>query len=286
MMIQEPTSTLWTPKRRPIVTLDDVAGKPLSPSERAALQLELTQAGRGTKFGRSVQCGRSLSASPLTILGSLAWWVRADQGITLAAGVSQWNDLSGNGVNFAQGTAGFQPALVASAINGRPAVQSDGVDDALTASWARVAPGTQPFYLWLVCRQDTWSSNDYICGDFSGNGFAVVQNVGSPTAGVYNSSTASTNSAATLGSFFRWEAQLQNTIADYLKIGSTNATGTSSSNQAGSGNVALFNSGPIIASRYAAVTIAEAFIHLGTPDVSKRTELDAYCTARYGSGLV
>lgn len=55
--------------------------------------------------------------------GTLKLWVRADQGITIATGVSQWNDLSGNGNHVTQGTGSAQPAFVASGQGGRPLVR-------------------------------------------------------------------------------------------------------------------------------------------------------------------
>ena len=63
--------------------------------------------------------------SPLS-LPNLAWWLDAGRGITIATGVSQWNDLSGNNRNATQPTAGSQPALTTNAIGGFPAVTFDG----------------------------------------------------------------------------------------------------------------------------------------------------------------
>ena len=43
--------------------------------------------------------------------------------------ISQWTDASGNGYNATQSTVANQPTLVASAINGKPAVRFDGTND-------------------------------------------------------------------------------------------------------------------------------------------------------------
>jgi hypothetical protein len=62
----------------------------------------------------------------------LAFWVRADAGVALnGSSVSQWSDQSGNNRNAVQGTASSQPAFIANAVNGKPALQFDGVDDFL-----------------------------------------------------------------------------------------------------------------------------------------------------------
>lgn len=72
----------------------------------------------------------------------LAAWYRADQGITIATGVSQWNDLSGNGRHQLQATGTKQPLLIASAVNGLPALRSDGVDDMMAVAVALGQPQT------------------------------------------------------------------------------------------------------------------------------------------------
>lgn len=49
------------------------------------------------------------SVSP-TSYDNLALWLRSDQGLTIVGGkVSQWNDMSGNGANVTQATAGNRP---------------------------------------------------------------------------------------------------------------------------------------------------------------------------------
>jgi hypothetical protein len=63
----------------------------------------------------------------------LQLWLRADSGITQSGGaISQWADQSGSGRHAAQALAARQPQLQASAVNGRPALAFDGVDDFLT----------------------------------------------------------------------------------------------------------------------------------------------------------
>ena len=61
----------------------------------------------------------------------LALWLKADAGVS-GSPVSQWSDQSVNARNATQATGGSQPALVATAINGLPAVRFDGVNDFLT----------------------------------------------------------------------------------------------------------------------------------------------------------
>jgi len=245
----------------------------------------------GARFnrGRIQQQGGSAAAptTPLTILGSLAWWVRADQVALNGGNVATATDLSGNGIHFTQGTAANQPLWVASAINGKPAIRGDGVDDILSATWARVAPGTQPFYIWAIINQITWTSGDIPFGDFNSVGpvgFAVQQAIAaSPNLTQYNGVSTNNNNAGTLGSYFRLEAFFNNTAASYQKIGATSITGGNPANNAGSGTMQLFAAGSI---NPAKIELAEIFAFLGAPSAPQRAALDAYATSTYGAGLV
>lgn len=62
---------------------------------------------------------------------SVALWVKADTGVvTDAGGVSQWNDLSGNGNNFAQSFGSpFEPQLIPNAINGLPVIRFNATNE-------------------------------------------------------------------------------------------------------------------------------------------------------------
>lgn len=73
-----------------------------------------------------------------TEIDGLVLWLRADQGIGSPGGaagvVETWGDSSDSGNDFSQSEPNYQPQLVASAINGEPAVEFDGTDDRLTRS--------------------------------------------------------------------------------------------------------------------------------------------------------
>src|SRR3954464_9443177 len=67
----------------------------------------------------------------------LKLWLKADAGVTLAgSAVAQWNDQSGNNANASQAVAAQQPAFIASAVNGKPALKFDGSNDFLTFTLA------------------------------------------------------------------------------------------------------------------------------------------------------
>jgi hypothetical protein len=88
--------------------------------------------GRIGSVGRlGLQGGRLPRAWTPAQLPALALWLDAADTSTITlngSNVSQWNDKSGNGRNFAQATAASQPAYLATGFNGRPTLQTDGAD--------------------------------------------------------------------------------------------------------------------------------------------------------------
>jgi len=242
----------------------------------------------GARFNRGRVAVQSSPATPpttpLTILGSLAWWYRADLGITLGTGVSAWADQSGNGVNLAQATGAAQPAFIASAINGQPAVRADGVDDVLSATWARAAPGTQPFYLWAVLKQLSWTSGRCVMGDHP-TGCVIQQAIGlNPNLTQFNGASTNNNTGAPIGTYVRGEWLFNNTVSSYQKLGAIVVTGGNPLNNAGRGTWQLGALGN--GTNFGNIEFAEAFCFLGTPSAANRADLDGYCTGRYGAGLV
>ena len=69
-------------------------------------------------------------------ISGLGLWLDASDAstITIATGVSAWNDKSGNGRNFAQATGANQPARISAGQNGRNTVRGDGINDYMTMS--------------------------------------------------------------------------------------------------------------------------------------------------------
>ncbi|MDB6040772.1 MAG: Coagulation factor 5/8 type domain protein [Verrucomicrobiales bacterium] len=77
-------------------------------------------------------------APSYTAPSSLKLWLKADAGVTAGAdgSVTQWKDQSGNTNDAVMGDLGdtTTPVLVPSAINGKPALRFDGVDDYLSVT--------------------------------------------------------------------------------------------------------------------------------------------------------
>jgi hypothetical protein len=221
-------------------------------------------------------------SSVIAVLGSAAWYVDAALGITIGTGVSAWADQSGNGRNFTQATGSLQPLLIASAINGQPSVKADGVDDFLQNSFARVAPGTTPFYMWFLMRQNTWTFPRALYGD---GGSTLQENATTPGITAFNGTTGPQNNGLTVGSFKLVEVQYRNSTADYLSIGSVSVTGTNLGNQPGSGGkVGLFASAT--GTTPSDLEICECGCFLGIPSSGQRSQIASYMSNRYGASVL
>lgn len=141
--------------------------------------------------------------SPKSIAG-LALWVDASDAstYTVATGVSEWRDKSGNGRNFSQSTANNQPAVTTNAQNGRTSFTFDGTNDSLTGPAAFSLTSTHSVFAVLnpsVRKIASFLagsvSTELIYGDgsssFSGGKFAAfgvaraVYGGGTITTGVY-----------------------------------------------------------------------------------------------------
>lgn len=94
------------------------------------------------------------SWTPKSVFG-LVLWNDASRADTLtidgANKVSAWRDLSGNAKHFAQATADKQPLYVANALNGRPVIRTDGIDDVLVTP-AMGFTGDQNLSIFMVYK--------------------------------------------------------------------------------------------------------------------------------------
>lgn len=137
--------------------------------------------------------GRGLPSAP-----GLAAWYRADRGVTVATGVSQWDDQSGNARHLLQATAVSQPVFSASAgPNGLPALTFDGSNDSMEANMAL----TQPTTIYAIFKQVTWIAGRTLLDGDPVNAIRVLQtNAGvTPQIEITAGATACNNGNAPVG---------------------------------------------------------------------------------------
>ncbi len=69
-----------------------------------------------------------LSAQTLPPVGNLIVHLKADD-LSTAGPINTWSDASGNGHDATQDSSGLQPTVVLNALNGKPVVRFDGVNE-------------------------------------------------------------------------------------------------------------------------------------------------------------
>lgn len=99
------------------------------------------------------------SSTPAPPASGLVLRLRGDLGITPnGSNVAAWADQSGNGNNVAEATAGLQPAITASSINGRAAVTFAGTQGSsakVLAGTTRIVPATHARTMYTVLKLNT-----------------------------------------------------------------------------------------------------------------------------------
>lgn len=102
--------------------------------------------------------------SPVNV-GDLSVWYKADAGVTLnGSTVSGWADQSGNGRHLIQSTATKQPLFIASAINSKPSLLFDGVDDLLSLASGATLSIFSDMSFFVVMKKNTASNTGVLAG--------------------------------------------------------------------------------------------------------------------------
>lgn len=205
--------------------------------------------------------GLTLNIDATAALGTEAW-------VATCAALA---DQSGNAFHFAQATAAQQPILARSGTT-TYLQMSAGISALAAATYSHVAPGTTPFWMLTVFRQDVWNgagAQDLLWFDNSGNN-GVYQITASPTLQSIGN-TAITNSAGAVGSWFRGAQLYDNTVNSYWRIGATQTTGAMGNNI----STAPGWLGWTTAARRAAWSFYARIIVNGEPSASQRAAIDA-----------
>ena len=108
----------------------------LGSSTPSKLYLGATEVTKAYLGASEVYSSAPAAWTPADLGASLALWLDAEDtaSITLnGSNVAQWDDKSGNGRNFSQGTAASQPTYNATALSGKPALVFNGSSTFMSA---------------------------------------------------------------------------------------------------------------------------------------------------------
>jgi hypothetical protein len=111
---------------------------------------------------------------PTSIAGLKLWLDAADTSTISLSGsnVTQWNDKSGNGYNFAQGTAANRPSSGTRTQNGLNVIDFDGTNDFLPTTAAKSAfnfLNNTTATLFLVLKNDSTTGVQWMFGNNGGS---------------------------------------------------------------------------------------------------------------------
>ena len=118
----------------------------------------------------------STGFDPLSIAGCKLWLDASDTSTISLSGsaVTQWNDKSGNGYNFAQGTSANRPSSGTRTQNGLNVIDFDGTNDFLTTTASKSAfnfLNNTTATLFLAMKNDTTTGVQFIiCNNGGSNG--------------------------------------------------------------------------------------------------------------------
>ncbi len=166
-----------------------------------------------------------------SILPASAQYVnyRSDLGVTMAAGVSQWDNLvSGGSFPMLQGVGSSQFARNLRDTTGSllPTIFGDGLDDYMVCGLDLAAPSVgDPWTIWLIAKILTRFSGASICMAGNTNHAAISQSTGTS---VLQRNTGSLPNAEMPDNTWRLiEATYTGTAADILRVNGVDAsTGT------------------------------------------------------------
>lgn len=108
----------------------------------------------------------ALSVAVPRISAALVVQLEGDTGVTADGfgNVSAWADQSGSGYNAAQGTAGLQPLLISSAVNGHAAIKFDGSNDFMQILTPTLMDSIGGFTILVVAQHLNTSASQGILG--------------------------------------------------------------------------------------------------------------------------
>jgi len=228
----------------------------------------------------TAQSGRPSAAIAPPVAGPLIWLDANQETYANNDPVGQFTDWSGNGNHFvSSGTE--RPTFKTNRINGRPAVQADGVDDGMI----KIALGAQTAWsLFFVGRlvTNTGAKNILSVDEYEPDGsYFLVQYDGGSVTNI-NANVGSINQASMIAGTAQSYCITGNATTGTIRDGANNNSSTSANYSKAAAPFRLFRRGDGLYSNY---EISELLFYGSVLGSSDRTTIWTYFNSRYGTAI-
>lgn len=210
---------------------------------------------------------------PRSIANLAAWYNASDTAsLTMETGVRQWSDISGNGRHLDQTTLNNQPAVANSAINSRPAIDFDGSNDSLSATFTL----SQPVRIFCVGNfRATGTQTQLFDGNATNSMRLYVSGVNQ--LALFAGATLSATVASITG-WFVYECVFNGASSSLIIDGTTLASGNAGSNVAGGLRLAVLGTGN---SNFTNCQIAEVVLYSRAITAGEASSVRSYLGGKY-----
>lgn len=210
--------------------------------------------------------GGSISSGKVVRSLSPAAWFRYGQGITVTgAGVSQWDDQSGNARHLKQGTDTNRPSLEAD-----NSILFDGVNNFLQCDAFAL---NQPETVYVLFKQVTWTAEDRVFDGNTGDTMDFAQKTATPNLGIYAGTGWVAENSDLAVDTYGVAAVVFNGASSLIQINN----GTATTGNPGASNAGGFILGAgAIPSSYSNIQVKEAIVFAAAHDAGQRAAVIAY----------
>ena len=198
--------------------------------------------------------------------------------ITIATGVSQWNDKSGQGNHVTQATGSKQPLLVNSSLNGKAVIRFNGTDEWMSRTSYTGGTLTQPTSIFGVYSWPSGSTTRRVLDSANNSSRHVIYLGSAGQHGIFAGSellgAGSPNSTDRL----QYTALFNTTSSSLRKSKTTILSGTTGT-QIMDGIMLAASSGT---NSFGDIDIAELLVYNATVSTVDRDAIEDYLTVKWG----
>lgn len=246
----------------------------------AVAALAATVAAEGTVTGGAVGLADLLAAVSSQTCQFLFC---GDNDYSSSGGTTTWSDQSGQGRHVTIADANAPVSTQYAAIDNKFAPLANGSSQYI--QHGSLVRGTNWWYLFVVLPVSWASGSTIMASATTASRQQICQNpTAAPNCRLQGTSNGPTNSGLANGSWKRVRARFAGGTAAYLRVGSTNATGTDPGTAPSTG-MRFFAGGTATPAGYLNGAIALAAAWADEPTSGEMSAIDNWITSYYGAGV-